>query len=96
LGELEELVAFYQENGPSAIAGAMLDSNNSFGLDGYLVILSGLGVRHRREWSPPPEELKIWRAKLDRLRRIARNGLRMEELSRRLKNPESWRRIRGG
>ena len=96
LGELEELVAFYQENGPSAIAGAMLDSNNSFGLDGYLVILSGLGVRHRREWTPPPEELKIWRAKLDRLRRIARNGLRMEELARRLKNPESWRRIRGG
>ncbi|RYD37186.1 MAG: tryptophan 7-halogenase [Verrucomicrobiaceae bacterium] len=69
-----EIVRFYQENGPSLVADAVLfDPTNSFGLEGYLALLVGQGVPHGKPWSPPPAEAKVWR---DRLAAYGQHGAR--------------------
>ena len=58
-------VRFYQENGPSAIADAVLfDPNNSFGLEGYLAMLVGQGVEHAKPWVAPEGERRVWEERL--------------------------------
>lgn len=60
----EFLVKFYEENGPSVIAGAqLLHPSNSFGMDGYLAVLVGQNVPHGKPYAAPEAEARMWRDK---------------------------------
>ena len=60
----EFLVKFYEENGPSVIAGAqLLHASNSFGMDGYLALLVGQNVPHGKPYAASEAEARMWRDK---------------------------------
>jgi tryptophan halogenase len=62
LHDADFLVQFYQENGPSVVAGAqLLHPSNSFGMDGYLAMLIGQNVPHGKPFTPSAQEQKSWR-----------------------------------
>lgn len=55
----EEIVEYYQENGPSLNGAAqVLSRDNAFGLEGYYALLVGQQVPHRRPHRPSAEELR--------------------------------------
>jgi tryptophan halogenase len=95
LNDVEELVAFYRENGPSAINAGHLLSGDPFGIEGYLAILAGLKVPHQRPYAASPEEQRRWRTYCERHRQLAGGGLGMREVLRQLSAKETWRKIRG-
>lgn len=95
LGKLDDLVSFYQENGPSSLSRGLLSGNtNAFGLEGYLAMLCGMKVPHRRPHQPSVAELNTWETKRRNFRRIARNGLGMHTVIDRLSSPAPWQQIR--
>lgn len=58
----ELVVRYYQENGPSVLAGSqLLHPSNSFGMEGYLALLLGQSVPHGKGYSAPTQEQGIWR-----------------------------------
>jgi tryptophan halogenase len=95
LHELDGLVDYYRENGPSAINAARLPAGNPFGIDGHLAILAGLGVPHQRPYRAPAGELARWEAHRERHRGIARQGMGMKEVLAKLAPREAWLRLRG-
>ena len=94
LGQVENIVEFYRENGPSAIAGGLLGSNDPFGLDGYLAILGGLKVAHVKPYSIPGKEGKIWNDLIADRKRIAEKALSMPQVVAHLNQPQTWQQIR--
>lgn len=57
----EDLVDFYLENGPSILAGSvLLHQTNSFGIDGYLAMLVGQDVPHKRRIEISEQERQTW------------------------------------
>lgn len=80
LHDAEFLVRFYQENGPSVVAGAqLLHPSNSFGMDGYLALLVGQDVPHARPFRAPPAEEKAWADRCMVWAADARRGLGVKE-----------------
>lgn len=76
----QELVDFYLENGPSIVAGAqLLHASNSFGMDGYLTLLTGQKVRHGKPYAPKPAEEKFWKERCTRWDADARKGLDVKQ-----------------
>jgi tryptophan halogenase len=74
------LVDFYKENGPSVVAGAqLLHQSNSFGMDGYLALLVGQNVPHKKPFTPSAKEEKIWRDKCSMWTAEARRGLDVKQ-----------------
>jgi tryptophan halogenase len=96
LDAVEDIVAFYQENGPSAIASGLLGTNDPFGLDGYLAILCGLRVPHSRPYRIPEKEQTLWNRSLRERARIASQALTMPEVISHLNNPQTWKQVRRG
>lgn len=94
LNGVEGLVAFYRENGPSAINAGHLPAGNPFGIEGYLAILAGLKVPHQRLYQPSPPELQRWNAYRERYRQIASGGVGMGEVLGQLASPGVWAKIR--
>lgn len=71
-----EVVRFYQENGPSVVAGPqLLHASNSFGMDGYLTLLLGQDLAHGKPYVPPPAEQKAWTGRCARWEAEASRGL---------------------
>ncbi len=65
LAGAQQVVEFYKENGPSVVAAdSMLHPSNSFGIEGYLVMLLGQRVPHGKPYTPTPREAKLWRDRL--------------------------------
>lgn len=80
LSGAEEILRFYRENGPSAVAEAVLfDPNNSFGLEGYLAMLTGQEVPHGKPWTPSAAETKIWRDRMAAYGHHASQGFTVPE-----------------
>lgn len=76
----EFLVKFYQENGPSVVAGAqLLHASNSFGMDGYLALLVGQNVPHGKPYAAPEAEARIWRDKCRLWAADAGRGLNVQQ-----------------
>jgi tryptophan 7-halogenase len=74
------LVDFYKENGPSVVAGAQLiHSSNSFGMDGYLAMLVGQNVPHKKPYNAPPNEARVWQTKCAAWRAEARRGFDVKQ-----------------
>jgi tryptophan halogenase len=95
LHDLEDLVEFYRDNGPSAINAGHLAGGNPFGIEGHLAILAGLRVPHQRPYTPPPAGLARWEAHRDHHRQIARAGMEMREARQLLASRATWQRLRG-
>ena len=80
LGGVEELVKFYEENGPTGFCRYRLSGmQNDFGLEGHLVMLTGNKVPHRARYVPPAEELARWEARRRRFSEQAMAGLDVKE-----------------
>lgn len=80
LGEAQGVVDFYQENGPSVVAGSvLLRQTNSFGIDGYLALLVGQKVPHSKPYATPETERLRWQHRCAQLDSIARQGLTVRE-----------------
>jgi tryptophan halogenase len=63
LGEAQELVDYYQDNGPILFGPSLINRSNSvFGVEGYMNMLVGQKVPHRGQYVPSPEELRRWSA----------------------------------
>lgn len=61
LGPIQELVDYYQENGPSTFARTtLLHANDIFGMEGYLALFVGQRVPYRCRYTPTPQEQHIW------------------------------------
>ena len=88
------LVKFFQENGPSVVAGAqLLEASNSFGMDGYLALLVGQDVAHGKRYSPPEAESRIWRDKCRLWGAEAARGLDVRQCLAAIRgtgSPETW------
>jgi tryptophan halogenase len=82
LGNVEEIVQFYRENGPSALhKSVLLDQSNPFGCEGYLALLLGQEVPHARPHSASTAELLIWQRHVAQCRAIAAQGFTAAELN---------------
>jgi len=95
LGTLTELVEFYRENGPSAIAKVLIPGiSNIFGLEGYFAILCGLRAPHQRPHAATAAEQVFWEARRKHFRGLAQEAFTMEEVGDRLRDGKVWRAIR--
>lgn len=86
------LVDFYIENGPSVLAGPqLLHQSNSFGMDGYLTLLVGQKVPHRKPYTPPPNEAQTWRTKCALWTAEARRGFDVKQCLQAIRGaPPKW------
>lgn len=95
LGKLDDLVAFYRENGPSSLCRGLLSgSTSAFGLEGYLALLCGLRVPHQRPHRTSMAELTTWENRRRQFRHVAAAGIGMAEALRQLDRPETWSKLR--
>jgi len=77
----EPIVEWFQENGPSVLAGTFLvHSSNSFGIDGFLALLVGQRVTYKRVHEPTAGELEFWRRYRQQLAVEAKAGMSSEEV----------------
>jgi len=80
LGGAERIVNFYQENGPIALCkGIYTQAGSQFGMEGFLALLVGQQVPHRRAYTPPANEAKLWNKHLSELQAAARRGFTVEQ-----------------
>ena len=84
----EPIVEWYQENGPSVLAGvALVHSSNSFRMDGFLALLVGQKVPYKKTYEPTPVEQKFWLQYRQELAAEAMRGMNSEEALRALRTP---------
>jgi tryptophan halogenase len=85
------LVEYYQEYGPDGLwSPTALDPVDPFRLDGYWVLLQGLGVPYRRRYTPSPAEQQRWQALQQEWSATAQQGLTVAEALRIVRLPQ-WR-----
>lgn len=81
LGDAEEVVAFYKENGPSHMGRALVPRPvEMFGLDGYWLHLLGMQVPHAGLRPLPLEEQIQWAKFQAGIRQMADNGMDFREM----------------
>lgn len=84
----QPIVDWYQENGPSVVAGTVLvHPSNSFRMDGYLTLLVGQNVPHNKPYDAPPAERDFWRRYCQALEVEARKGMDVAEALRAIRKP---------
>lgn len=84
----EFLVQFYQENGPSVVAGSeLLHASNSFGMDGYLALLLGQAVPHDKPHTPSAAEERTWAKYRQAWTREASRGLTVRQCLDAIRSP---------
>jgi tryptophan halogenase len=84
----EEIVDWYQENGPSVLAGVTLvHSSNSYRMDGFMAILVGQNVPYQKIHQPAPAEQKFWQQYREQLAAQARDGMTSEQVLHAFRTP---------
>lgn len=80
IGEIQRLVEFYEENGPTGFCRYLIPSVlNDFGLEGYLVMLVGTKTPHRAGYTPPEEDHQRFEARRARFIDTAKQGMTVKE-----------------
>ena len=80
IGPAQQIVDYYVENGPSTWGrGALLHPGNMFGMEGYLAMLIGMQVPHRRPYVPSAGECQTWYGVIAQNRQRAETALTVEE-----------------
>jgi tryptophan halogenase len=86
----EPIVEWYQENGPSVLAGVeLVHASNSFRMDGFLALLVGQDVPYQKRYEPTPAEREFWRKHRHDLVVQAKRGMTSEEVLKILHAPET-------
>ena len=77
---------FYEENGPTRLCrylvghrGQEIGVHSAFGVEGYLVLLTGNKVPYKKQYTPTDEEWQRWKTHKIELAEAARNGLTVAE-----------------
>jgi tryptophan 7-halogenase len=84
----EPIVEWYQENGPSVLAGVeLVHQSNSFRMDGFLALLVGQNVPYQKRYEPTSAERVFWQKYREDLAAQARRGMGSEEVLRVLRTP---------
>lgn len=84
----EPIVEWYQENGPSVLAGvALVHPSNSFRMDGFLALLVGQNVPYQKRHLPTAAEQDFWRKYRAELAVEAKRGMTSEEVLKILHTP---------
>ena len=83
---VQDLLDFYEENGPTRLCrhlignrGQQMGVHSAFGVEGYLVILTGNRVPYKNMHIATDEERQRWNAHLANLAEHARGGMTVEE-----------------
>lgn len=83
---VQDLLDFYEENGPTRLCrhlighrGQEMGVHSAFGVEGYLVILTGNRVPYKNMYMPSDEERQRWNAHVAHLAEYARGGMTVEE-----------------
>ena len=81
----------YRETGPTMWLESMLPRESQFGMAGYLALLIGQQVQHRR-WSTPvsDEELRLWNAERNQYKAMAARGLTVRDALAAIRSP-TWK-----
>ncbi len=84
----EDIVEWYQDNGPSVLGGTVLvHSSNSFRMDGFLALLVGQNVPYKKRHEPTARELEFWQRYRQQLAVEAQAGMSSEEALQALRTP---------
>ncbi len=88
LAGAQQVVEFYQENGPSVVAAdSMLHPSNSFGIEGYLVMMTGQRVPHGKPYQATDRERKLWRDRLAAFDSHAKAAASVEDTLKYIRRP---------
>jgi tryptophan halogenase len=91
LAGAEEIVEFYQENGPSHHGRVvLLNQLDQFTIDGWLALLVGMRVPHRSPFQPSERESAEWRRIGEQLRQQALGAMNVKEALEAIQLPQ-WR-----
>lgn len=91
LSGIRELLEFYEENGPTGFCRHRMGTSMSdFGIEGYLVMLVGNRVPHRKGFEPTAAELKLIKQRKALFREQARKGIGVAEALGYVRHP-GWR-----
>lgn len=88
VSEIQELLDFYSENGPSVFGRLLLGSTTSnFGFDGFLAMLVGNKVPYKAKYTPTALESDLWRRWRAENDGKARAGLDIKEALAYIRHP---------
>ena len=88
LGGLEDLLAFYKENGPTGFLRNRIRAvQTDFGLEGYLVMLVGNNVPYENKHHATSQEMQIFNERRSQYRQVAANGATVEETLQLIRHP---------
>ena len=83
---VRDLLELYGENGPVRLCrylignrGQEIGVHSAFGVEGYLVLLTGCKVPYRNTHTPTADEWQRWNAHKAELAAMASNGMTVEE-----------------
>lgn len=83
-----DIVEWYEQNGPSVLAGVTLvHPSNSFKMDGYIALLAGQNVPHKKPYTPTAQESAFWRQYCVRLAQEAKQGMDVKEALDAIRSP---------
>jgi tryptophan halogenase len=90
----KEILDFYGENGPVALCrhvistrGQSFGVHSAFGVEGYLVILTGNKVPYKQKYEPTEQEWQIWQTHKAQLAEAAMQGLTVDESLKFIRHP---------
>jgi tryptophan halogenase len=91
LGRAAPIVAYYQQNGPSALwQPTLFDDFDQFKMGGYASMLVGMKVPYQKTYSPTSAELRLWESKRKRFKELAMRAMSVRESLDVLRSPQ-WR-----
>ena len=86
-----QYVAYFRENGPSLLwMNTIIEGGNVFGPEGWVTLLVGQDVPHRRKYMPSDAELREWKKIQAGNWAMAANGISVAEMSKLVRSPE-WK-----
>ena len=90
LSGIQDVMDFYQENGPSPLCQHLLKFTQSpFGADGFLSMFVGNQAPYRNSYQPSPQEQSIWHNHRSTLRAQASTALTVKEALGYIRHP-AW------
>ena len=91
IGAGQELVEYFQENGPSGLWRVPLfqkEEYRSYGMEGYFAMLVGMQVPYHRTYEPDAREREVWSNLQMELKQAAMNAYSVKEALEHVRNPE--------
>lgn len=88
LGNLQPLLDFYEENGPTGLCRYRLNSkDDAFGIEGHLVMIVGQKYPYRNHHQPTPEEQTAWERHRQESLTKAKNAMDIKEALKFIRHP---------